>query len=329
MDHEIEQLQRAKMFMDYLANGVDPVSNTDADASTLQNEQVIACFRYISDFLSIQLQSIANKNRSGKKAVYITKEQIALLQVTEIRKVSEIAKEINRVITENETRNFQPAWINDWLEANGYLCKSDIGDRIATDKGKQIGITSKLRKWNGEGDKEEYNINYYNSVAQSFIFQHLDDILAFRYNGNTVISVNFHTVDYPYQTSIIDFIRQNTDKCFIIATGSCEAYANKGKYQTALIYKGRTKILTKSNINTNSANKCILFGIMDAVSAIKLPSDIMILTSTSLGFNSPKSKNYQLCSQIIESLCDKGCNISISVCKGRGEELWSFINSLN
>lgn len=38
MTHEIEQLQRAKMFMDYLANGVDPVTNTDADASTLQNE---------------------------------------------------------------------------------------------------------------------------------------------------------------------------------------------------------------------------------------------------------------------------------------------------
>lgn len=29
MEHEIEQLQHAKMFMDYLANGVDPVSNTE------------------------------------------------------------------------------------------------------------------------------------------------------------------------------------------------------------------------------------------------------------------------------------------------------------
>lgn len=52
MDHEIERLQRAKMFMDYLANGVDPVSNTDADVNTLQNEQVIACFKYVSDVLA-------------------------------------------------------------------------------------------------------------------------------------------------------------------------------------------------------------------------------------------------------------------------------------
>ena len=52
MEHEIERLQRAKMFMDYLANGVDPVSNMDADANTLHNEQVIACFQFVSDVLS-------------------------------------------------------------------------------------------------------------------------------------------------------------------------------------------------------------------------------------------------------------------------------------
>ena len=81
-------------------------------------------------------------------------------------------------------------------------------------------------------------------------------------------------------------------------------------------------------INTNSANKCILLGIKDAVSEIKRPSDIIILSATSLGFNSPKSRNYQLCRQIIQCLSDKGCNISISVCKGKGDELINFFNSI-
>ncbi len=52
MGNERDKLQKAKMFMDYLANGIDPVSNTDADADTLHNEQIITCFRYISDILT-------------------------------------------------------------------------------------------------------------------------------------------------------------------------------------------------------------------------------------------------------------------------------------
>ena len=325
MDNEINKLQWAKMFMDYLANGIDPVRNTDVDAETLHNEQVLSCFRYISDILNKDMQAISFKKRRGKKAVYITKEQMEMLQVTENSNVSEIANEINRVIAENETRNFQPAWINNWLESKGYLCKNATGNRIATDAGKHIGITSIARQLNGN---EKYNVNYYNSEAQRFIFNNLEEILSFRYNGNTIINVNYHNVDYPYHLSIIDFLRQNPDKCFIVATGSCETYINKGSYRTALIYKGRTKTLIKNDINTNSANKCILLGIKDAVSEIKRPSDIIILSATSLGFNSPKSRNYQLCRQIIQCLSDKGCNISISVCKGKGDELISLVKSM-
>lgn len=52
MDNEITKMQWAKMYMDYLANGVDPVFNTDVDEDTLHNEHVISCFIYISDILA-------------------------------------------------------------------------------------------------------------------------------------------------------------------------------------------------------------------------------------------------------------------------------------
>lgn len=326
MEDETDKLKQAKMFIDNLANGIDPVLKTDVNADTLNNEQVLACFRYISDVLSFDIQAGSRKSKRGKKAVYITEKQIAMLQITESRKVSEIAEEINRVIAENETRKFQPAWINDWLEANGYLCKSDIGGRIATEKGKELGIVS--RKIIPDGTKKEFYMNYYNSDAQHFIIQHLKDILSLRYNGEEVIDVDYQNVEYPYHVSIIDFIRQNSDKCFIIATGFCDVYKNTGGYQVALVYKGRNKKLTKYDINAHSSNECMLYGIIDAVSAISKPTDIMILVPTSLGFNTPNSKNYSLCSEIIRSLSDKGCNISISVCKGRGEELGEFMESL-
>ena len=37
MNQEIAKLLRAKMYMDYLANGIDPVTNTGIDADTLHN----------------------------------------------------------------------------------------------------------------------------------------------------------------------------------------------------------------------------------------------------------------------------------------------------
>lgn len=149
-----------------------------------------------------------------------------------------------------------------------------------------------------------------------------------KYGGKTPISINFNNVDFPPDLSISEFIKQYPDKCFIISVGSCVSFLNNGNYTTALIYKGRRKVFRKTNILINSANQCILNGIMEAVSAIKLPTDILILTSTSLGFNSPKSKNYQLCNDIMVTLAEKECNISISVCRGKGEELYRFVNAL-
>ncbi len=101
MDHETERLQRAKMFMDYLANGVDPVSNTDANANTLHNEQVISCFRFVSDVLARSIYETDNSAKHGNADFFIIEEQCAELNIYPYHcKVSELASEINRV-TEN------------------------------------------------------------------------------------------------------------------------------------------------------------------------------------------------------------------------------------
>lgn len=41
MDNEITKMQWAKMYMDYLANGVDPVFNTDVYEDTLHKEKAM------------------------------------------------------------------------------------------------------------------------------------------------------------------------------------------------------------------------------------------------------------------------------------------------
>ena len=177
MENEITKLQWAKMFIDYLANGVDPVSNMDADAETLHNEEIRSCFRYISEILSRDIYETESNIRKGN-VFYITDEQFAELKIYSYNcKVSELAAEINRVTEGNNTKKFSATWINDWLEAEGYLCPSELKSRIATEKGNQLGISSEYRK---SDNGNEYYINFYTEEAQSFVFSHLNDIIAYR-----------------------------------------------------------------------------------------------------------------------------------------------------
>ncbi|MCR5110809.1 MAG: hypothetical protein K6B38_07850 [Ruminococcus sp.] len=325
MENEINKLQWAKMFMDYLANGVDPVSNTDADAETLHNEEIRSCFRYISEILARDIYETESNIRKGN-VFYITDEQFAELKTYSYNcKVSELAIEINRVTVENNTKKFSATWINDWLESEGYLCKSDLRSRITTDKGKQLGITSEYRK---RDNGNEYYINFFTEQAQRFIYDHIRAIIAYRHEQYSQIAEQIQSVDYPHELSVREFIRQNSDKCFILSIGSCDSVSKVGSYIAVLMYKGRSKVLRKTNIPTNSANKCILTGIIDAASAIKLPTDVIILSSTPLGFHTPKSKNYRFCQEIYRILTEKECSIAESVCQGKGYELNSFVKSL-
>ena len=92
MDNDITKMQWAKMYMDYLANGVDPVFNTDVDEDTLHNEQIISCFRFISDILARDIYEAENAIKNSNE-FFITDEQIAALTTYSYNcKVSELAR---------------------------------------------------------------------------------------------------------------------------------------------------------------------------------------------------------------------------------------------
>lgn len=325
MENEIIKLQTAKMFMDCLSNGIDPVTNTNADVNTLSSEEVISCFRYISNILDEHIYNI-EVNMKKNNEFFITDEQIAGLNISQNnRKVSEIANEINRAAKENRTKKLSAATICNWLEAEGYLCQSDLNSRIPTEKGNQIGITTERRK---AKDGTEYYLNLYSPQAQRFVFEHLKEIIALEKERHTQIEETTENIDFPRNLSIKEFIQQHPDKCFVLSVGSCDTAAKFGSYTAVLLFKGKSKILKKSNITTSSSNKCILTGVLDAVSAIKLPTDVVVLTSTPLGFNTPNSRNYNIYQNILRILEEKKCTVALAVCQGKGLELNNFIESL-
>lgn len=184
--NEINKLKRAKLYMDKLSNGIDPNSGMRVhEDDIVRDSRVIACFEYISRVLEWEIESFENKpvksEKQSQQRVYITDEQFTELQLNygECR-VSDIAKEINRVIADNCTKKMQAAWINNWLESIGMICKNAYDCRIATSDGGDIGISSHL-KTSSQG--REYYLNLYSVQAQSFIYDNLNAIISYHYEG--------------------------------------------------------------------------------------------------------------------------------------------------
>ena len=76
---ELETMQRAKMYLDKLAQGIDPISGEEMEQdSVLNNVRLARCFFYVSGVLE---QVIANGGEVGQVArnadFFITPEQLA------------------------------------------------------------------------------------------------------------------------------------------------------------------------------------------------------------------------------------------------------------
>ena len=183
--NEIDKLKRAKLYMDKLSVGVDPNSGMRVhEDDIVRDSRVIACFEYISRVLGWEIEAFENKaeipEKPRRRRVFINDDQFAQLQLNNGEcKVSDIANEVNRVIAGNETKKFQAAWINDWLESIGMICRNADGQRVATSEGGDIGITSHL-KTSLRGD--DYYLNLYSVQAQTFIYDNLRAIIDHHYD---------------------------------------------------------------------------------------------------------------------------------------------------
>lgn len=264
-------------------------------------------------------------SKKSKSRFFITDEQRKQIQIISHQKISQIADELNRVTQENNMKKLQAVWITDWLFDIGMLQKNAEGNRIATESGKAKGITSQLKK---SSDGREYYLNYYSEKAQEFIYDNINNIIVFHYDHKNNFKTEYKLLEYPYGKPINKFISENSNKCIIISVGSCNCNISKGSYKVVLIYNDDNRFLYKDNIKTRSANQCILHGLKDAVHMIKIPTDVILLTSTTLGFKSPQSTNYSVCRDIIDILNEKDCTVNITNCNGMGEELRNYVTFL-
>ena len=179
---ELEKMQRAKMYIDKLANGINPIDDEPAaDSDIINNVRLSRCLFYVSGVLGqvIDNHGVIGKAKVLKKAFSISAEDIRKFEfsATPIT-ISEMTKRLNSVADLDTCHKLNYSAITSWLVEIGALESRSNADgkstKRPTEQGKALGISTEKRV----GVNGEYVVVLYNREAQQFIIDNLEAVTA-------------------------------------------------------------------------------------------------------------------------------------------------------
>lgn len=181
---ELEKIAYAKMFMDKLANGINPINDQPIpDDDIANNVRLTRCFFYVSDILRQVIENGGTTATSAPKrkklAFDINLEQLSQYEYSETPiSVSEIVSRINALIDTEEMKKLTYRQVADWLVSIDVLTEQTGANgrtlKRPTFNGEQLGISVELR----QGMNGEYKVVVFNKDAQAFIVNNMTSIIS-------------------------------------------------------------------------------------------------------------------------------------------------------
>lgn len=179
---DLEIMQRAKMYMDKLANGINPLDDTTlSENDIVNNVRISRCLFYVSDVLRqvMEKERGLKENRIPKEDFYISFEDIQNFRFSDTPiTISEITRRINSLNQNENMKRLTRKPIIDWLISLEMLQIeiSPDGRRLKrpTEYGKDLGIsTERIHSMSGS-----YTAVFYNLSAQHFIIDNIEAVIA-------------------------------------------------------------------------------------------------------------------------------------------------------
>ena len=179
---ELETMQRAKMYLDKLANGINPLTDQPTpDSDCINQVRTSRCLFYVSDVLRKVIENggnIGKAEKIKKQPFMISHETLKSFRLSNTPiAVSEITKRINELVDESAMTKLKYTSITSFLLQSGFLAQAEAGDgektKAPTKQGNTIGITSEERV----GQAGTYRVTVYNTEAQQFVLDNIDAII--------------------------------------------------------------------------------------------------------------------------------------------------------
>ena len=181
---ELETLERAKMYLEKLANGINPIDGSVIpDGDIVNHVRISRCFFYVSDVLRqvIENGGVTAQERDRKAPFSLTLGQREAFEFSAIPiPISEIAKRINALSPNENMATLPYSAIRDWLMSLGMLDYALDGNGKKavrpTPQGESIGIGLEARN----GPNGPYFVVVYSLAAQHFILDNVDAIADYQ-----------------------------------------------------------------------------------------------------------------------------------------------------
>lgn len=180
---EMEMIKRAKMYIDKMANGINPLTDAPIpEDDFVNNVRISRCLFFVSELLRrMQEEGDVHRemSRTQKAPFALTAEQAAQFAYSEQPlRISEIVKAINSLIDPEAMKALQTTTITGWLVEIGMLKQSlaQNGRKITlpTERGSALGISTEYRNTGAYS----YEAVIYDINAQHFILDNLDAAVA-------------------------------------------------------------------------------------------------------------------------------------------------------
>ena len=186
--NDLEIMQRAKTYIDKMANGIDPVTDREAaETDVINNVHVSRCLFFVSDVLRQVIenggvptaQGGAPNAKKKKEPFCLTDAQLAGFRFSDDPiPIKNITERFNELSDEGHVRLTHTA-LTAWLVSVGLLQEVPAKDgkqlKRPTGSGQALGIVTEKRN----GRNGEYTAVYYKKEAQRFIVDHLDAVLLY------------------------------------------------------------------------------------------------------------------------------------------------------
>lgn len=184
---ELEKIERAKMYMDKLANGINPIDGSEVPSDDIINNiRISRCFFFVSDVLrqviengGVQSPQKAKKEKKEKKVplqIPFEKRSSFAFSETPIT-ASEIVRRINNMIDSEKMQELSYYGITTWLTELGMLTWANTADGKKTKHPTLSGCEAGILLENRDGSRGPYQVVVYNLNAQRFIIDNLDAVV--------------------------------------------------------------------------------------------------------------------------------------------------------
>ena len=178
---ELETLERAKMYMEKLANGINPIDGSVIpDEDVVNNVRLSRCFFYVADVLRqvIDNGGVAAQKKAKKEPFAFPVEKRNDFAFSDAPlTISEIVKNINELLADENMTKLTTPMVTDWLVSINILFNEMNAEGKTVKRPSPQGLPLGVGVDNRTSLNGPYSVVVYDREAQHFIIDNLDAAL--------------------------------------------------------------------------------------------------------------------------------------------------------